>query len=67
MTIRDLQPNLVWEIFDQITAVPRPSKHEERIIEYLVEFAKKHNLDYSRDAIGNVVIKNSKVLSVSKV
>ena len=59
MTIRDLQPNLVWEIFDQITAVPRPSKHEERIIEYLVEFAKKHNLDYSRDAIGNVVIRKA--------
>ena len=57
MTIRDLQPSLVWEIFDQITAVPRPSKHEERIIEYLVEFAEKHSLDYSRDDIGNVVIR----------
>ena len=57
MTIRDLQPSLVWEIFDQITAVPRPSKHEERIIEYLVEFAQKHSLDYSRDDIGNVVIR----------
>ena len=57
MTIRDLQPSLVWEIFDQITAVPRPSKHEERIIEYLVEFAQKRSLDYSRDDIGNVVIR----------
>ena len=57
MTIRDLQPKLVWEIFDEITAVPRPSKHEEKIIEYLVDFARKHSLDYSRDDIGNVVIR----------
>ena len=62
MTIRDLQPSLVWEIFDQITAVPRPSKHEERIIEYLVEFAQKHSLDYSRDDIGNVVIRKPATL-----
>ena len=36
MTIRDLQPKLIWEIFDEITAVPRPSKHEEKIIEYIL-------------------------------
>ena len=57
MTIRDLQPKLVWEIFDQITAVPRPSKREEKIIEYLLDFAKRYNLDAERDQIGNVVIR----------
>ncbi|MBQ9138226.1 MAG: aminoacyl-histidine dipeptidase [Alistipes sp.] len=57
MTIKDLQPKLIWEIFDQITAVPRPSKHEEKIIEYLIEFAKSYSLDYQRDEIGNVVIR----------
>lgn len=59
MTIKELQPKLVWEIFDQITAVPRPSKHEEKIIEYLVAFAKEHNLEYQRDEIGNVVIRKA--------
>ncbi len=57
MTIRDLEPKLVWEQFDDITRVPRPSKKEGRIIEFLVDFAKKHNLDYRKDAIGNVVIR----------
>ena len=57
MTIRDLQPKLIWEIFDQITAVPRPSKREGKIIEYLLDFAKQHNLEAVRDDIGNVVIR----------
>ena len=46
MTIRDLQPKLIWEIFDQITAVPRPSKREEKIIEYMLEDkGSKHLVD----------------------
>ena len=57
MTIRDLQPKLIWEIFDEITAVPRPSKREEKIIEYLIAFAAKHSLECQRDEIGNVVIR----------
>ncbi|MBP3550126.1 MAG: aminoacyl-histidine dipeptidase [Alistipes sp.] len=57
--IKNLQPKLVWEIFDEITKVPRPSKHEEKIGQYLVDFAKKHHLEYQCDAIGNVVIRKS--------
>ena len=57
MTIKDLQPKLIWEIFDEITAVPRPSKREEKIIEYLLAFAAKHSLEAQRDQIGNVVIR----------
>jgi len=56
MTVRDLDPKSVWEIFDDITRVPRPSKKEGKIIEFLVDFAEKHNLAYKKDAIGNVVI-----------
>jgi len=59
MTIRDLEPKLVWEIFDDITKVPRPSKHEEKMGKFLVEFAKSHNLEYQCDAIGNVVIRKA--------
>ena len=55
--IRNLEPKLVWEIFDDITQVPRPSKKEEKIGAFLVEFAKKHNLEYQCDTIGNVVIR----------
>lgn len=57
--IRDLEPRLVWEIFDDITRVPRPSKREEKIGKFLVDFAKSHNLDYQCDAIGNIVIRKA--------
>ena len=57
MTIRDLQPKLIWEQFDDITRVPRPSKREQKIIEWLVAFAEKHGFDYQTDATGNVVMR----------
>lgn len=57
MLVRDLQPQAVWEQFDAITRVPRPSKKEERIIEFLINFAQSNSLDWQRDAIGNVVIR----------
>ena len=57
--IRNLEPKLVWELFDDITRVPRPSKKEEKIGAFLVEFAKAHNLEYQCDAIGNVVIRKA--------
>lgn len=55
--ITSLNPRIVWEQFDAITQVPRPSKKEGRIIEYLVDFAKSHGLEYKKDAIGNVVMR----------
>lgn len=56
MTIKDLKPALVFEIFNEITQVPRPSKKEEKIRQYLLDFAAKHNLAAKTDATGNVVI-----------
>lgn len=56
MEIKDLQPREVFSIFDEITKIPRPSKKEEKIREYLLEFAKKHNLTAKTDKVGNVVI-----------
>ena len=43
--------------FDAITRVPRPSKREGRIIEYLVDFARRHSLEWERDDAGNVVMR----------
>lgn len=57
--MKNLSPKLVWEIFDQITKVPRPSKKEEKIIAYLLDFASKHGLEAQRDDIGNVVIRKA--------
>ena len=54
--ILKLQPNAVWKYFNEICQVPRPSKKEEKIIEYLLETGKKLGLDTKRDKIGNVLI-----------
>ncbi|MDD3741984.1 MAG: aminoacyl-histidine dipeptidase [Bacteroidales bacterium] len=51
------EPKKVWQYFEQITEVPRPSKKEEKIITFLLDFAKKNNLEAKRDKIGNVLIK----------
>lgn len=55
--ISELSPSIVWEQFEAITKVPRPSKKEGKIIEWLIAFAEKHNIEYKRDAIGNVVMR----------
>ncbi len=55
--ITKLEPKLVWEQFDAITRVPRPSKKEQKIHNFLVEWARKHNFEYKTDQIGNVVIR----------
>ncbi len=57
MTIKDLKPALVFSIFDQINQVPRPSKKEEKIRQYLLDFAAKHNIEAVTDKIGNVVMR----------
>ena len=56
MTIKDLKPALVFSIFDEINQVPRPSKKEEKIRQYLLDFAAKHNIEVKTDAIGNVAM-----------
>ena len=54
MEVKDLQPKQVFEIFDQITKVPRPSKKEAKIRQYLLDFAAAHGIACKTDAIGNV-------------
>lgn len=53
----ELKPASVFHYFDEICQVPRPSKKEEKIIEYLKAFGKKHNLETKFDEVGNVLIK----------
>jgi len=56
MKIEELEPKEVWSQFNEILKVPRPSKKEEKIIQYLLDFAKEHGLDAKKDDIGNVLI-----------
>lgn len=57
MTLKELKPELIWTIFDQITQVPRPSKKEDKMREFLLDFAKKHNIEAKTDKIGNVAMR----------
>ncbi len=54
--ITDLQPSAIWNYFYQITQIPRPSKKEERILAYLLDFARQHNLEAKQDKAGNLLI-----------
>jgi dipeptidase D len=56
MKITDLKPQIVWNFFHQITQVPRPSKREEQMIQYLESFAKAHHIDLKKDAAGNILM-----------
>lgn len=56
MEIKNLEPKIFWEIFDAITKVPRPSKKEGKIREWLVNFAKENGLACKVDETGNVLV-----------
>ncbi|MDD2548936.1 MAG: aminoacyl-histidine dipeptidase [Bacteroidales bacterium] len=55
--LEKLKPAEVWKYFAEILEIPRPSKKEEQIIAYLLDFGKKHNLETLRDEVGNVLIR----------
>ena len=57
MEIKDLKPALIWDYFDQITQVPRPSKKEEKIVRFLLDFAEQNGLEATKDAANNVLIR----------
>ncbi len=57
MSKSELKPACVFEQFAKINQIPRPSKHEENMIEYLKEFGKSHQLETSVDETGNVIIR----------
>jgi dipeptidase D len=54
--LESLKPKIVWKYFEEILAIPRPSKKEEKIISYLENFARTNNLQYKKDKAGNVLI-----------
>ncbi|ATA75522.1 aminoacyl-histidine dipeptidase [Capnocytophaga sp. H2931] len=55
--IRNLDPKALWENFADLNAVPRPSKKEEKVIAFMMDFGKKLNLETLKDEVGNVIIK----------
>lgn len=53
----NLEPNKVFKYFEEISKIPRCSGNEKAISDYLVSFAKEHNLDVIQDEALNVIIK----------
>jgi len=54
--IGKFEPKLLWKHFDEIGKIPHCSKQEEKIREYILDFAKNHNLKSKTDKTGNVVV-----------
>tara|TARA_Y100001978_G_scaffold203488_1_gene229913 strand:+ start:6592 stop:8046 length:1455 start_codon:yes stop_codon:yes gene_type:complete len=57
MTVRDVEPLSLWNHFADLNEVPRPSKKEERVIEFMMNFGKSLGLETLKDQIGNVIIR----------
>lgn len=57
MAIHLLEPTTLWRSFANLNAVPRPSKKEERIRRFMLDFGQGLGLETLEDAIGNVIIK----------
>lgn len=57
MSVKNLEPKALWNHFADLNAVPRPSKKEERVIQFMMDFGKSLGLETIQDRIGNVIIK----------
>ncbi|WP_405247070.1 aminoacyl-histidine dipeptidase [Cellulophaga sp. Asnod2-G02] len=55
--IRQLEPKAVWNKFADLNAVPRPSKKEERVIAFMLDFGKSLGFETFKDEVGNVIIR----------
>lgn len=55
--VSDFEPKALWGHFDEILTIPRGSKEEEKIREYVVQVAQRSELEHTIDATGNVVVK----------
>jgi len=55
--ILNLEPKNIWKNFSALNEIPRPSKKEEKVIQFMMDFGKNLNLETIKDSIGNVIIK----------
>ena len=55
--IKNLKPELLWRNFDDLTQIPRPTGHMEKVQAFLLDFAKKVGVEAFVDPAGNVVMR----------
>ncbi len=51
-----LKPEIIWKHFETLTKIPRPSKHEGEILDYLKKFGTKRKVEMREDETGNILI-----------
>ena len=56
MKLKGLQPEALWQYFEEICQIPRPSTKEEKIAAFLIRFAEERGLPVRQDEAGNVLI-----------
>jgi len=64
--IRKLEPDTLWHYFHEITQIPRPSKKEKKMVDFVVKFGKDHNLETIVDKAGNVIIRKPATRGMEK-
>ena len=57
MEITQIEPQIIWKNFAALNAIPRPSKKEEKVIEFIKNFGENLGLETTVDEVGNVIIK----------
>ena len=55
--VKKLEPKIIWNHFANLNAIPRPSKKEEQVIEFMMNFGKDLHLETFTDSVGNVIIR----------
>ncbi len=53
--LKKLYPQKLWDSFAHICAIPHPSKHEDKILSWLKEWANENKIEFKQDATGNLV------------
>ncbi|MDF2416662.1 beta-Ala-His dipeptidase [Acinetobacter beijerinckii] len=54
-----LSPQVVWQHFETLCTIPRPSKHEQQLRQHLKDWAEQRNLETYVDDIGNLIIRKA--------
>lgn len=57
MPLSNIEPQIVWKNFSKLNEVPRPSKKEGKVIEFIKNFGENLGLETRVDSVGNVIIK----------
>jgi dipeptidase D len=56
MSLKDLEPSIVWNLFGEISKIPRQSKKEDKIRNWVKRWADKNSITWKEDETGNLLL-----------